>query len=155
MKINSTFHVLVFLMVVLTFSMPFSTLAQENSTQVEDKRVIHQISVDVLAKTSAERDAEADTKRLIWVGGNFGLSVVGGCLLGSVGLLGAYIYEPSPPASRMMGKSPEYIMFYTDAYKAKAQNLQMKYATIGCISGSLVAGGLTFFYLYNLEMNTW
>lgn len=135
--------------------MPFGILAQENSTQVEDKSVIHHISVDVLAKTSAERDAETDTKRVVWVGGNFVLGVVGGCLLGSVGLLGAYIYEPSPPASRLLGKSPEYIVFYTDAYKAKARDLQLKYAATGCVSGSLVAAGLTFFYVYNLETNTW
>ena len=155
MKINSTFHVLALLVAVLIFSMPVATLAQENLNRIESKDVIHQISVDVLAKTTAERDAEADTKRIVWVGGNFVLGIVGGCLLGSVGLLGAYIYEPSPPVSRLLGKSPEYIMFYTDAYKAKARDLQLKYASIGCISGSVVAGGITFLYLYNLEMNTW
>ena len=155
MKISSTFDTSVLFMAVLMFSMPFVTLAQQNLNQIEGKDVTHQISVDVLAKTAAERDAEADTKRLVWVGGNFVLGIVGGCLLGSVGLLGAYIYEPSPPVSRLLGKSPEYTMFYTDAYKAKARDLQLKYASIGCISGSVVAAGITFFYLYNLEMSTW
>ena len=154
MKIKSTFHALVFFMAALIFSMPIVSLAQENLNRIESKDVTHQISVDVLAKTAAEHDAEADTKRIVWVGGNFVLGIVGGCLLGSVGLLGAYIYEPSPPISRLLGKSPEYTMFYTDAYKAKARDLRLKYASIGCISGSVVAGGVTFFYLYNLQMNT-
>ena len=37
MKINSTFHVLIFLMAVLTFSIPFVALAQQNSELPETK----------------------------------------------------------------------------------------------------------------------
>lgn len=140
MKLNSTFHVLVFFMAALTLFMPFVTLAQENSSQIESEDVTHQISVDVLAKTAAERDAEADTKQVLWIGGNFLLGLVGGCVLGSVGLLGAYLYEPPVPASRLMGKSPEYVMFYTDAYKAKSRDLHLRSAFIGCLGGSVVSG---------------
>ena len=139
MKINSTFHVLVFLMVVLTFSMPFITLAQENSTQVGSKDVVHQIPVDVLAKASAERDAAADVNQFLWGAGTFGLAIIGGCLLGSIGLLGSYLYEPSPPTSRLLGKSPEYILFYSDAYKAKARSVQARASVLGCLGGSVVA----------------
>ena len=147
MKINTTFHVLAFLMAVLMFSMPFVILAQESSTQVEDKSVIHQIPVDVLAKASAERDAEADAKQFLWIGGNFLLTVAGGCVLGSVGLLGAYLYEPVPPASRLMGKSPEYVLFYADAYKSRARSLQLRSAFIGCLGGSVVSGCVLATYL--------
>ena len=147
MKIDTTFHVLVLFMAVLTLGMPFVTLAQENSSQTDSKVVLHQISVDILAQTDAERDAEADTKQVLWIGGNFLLGLVGGCVLGSVGLLGAYLYEPQVPASRLMGKSPEYVMFYTDAYKARSRDLHLKSALIGCLGGSVVSGCVLASYL--------
>ena len=126
-------------MAVLTFSIPFIGFTQKNSTQVGSKDVVHQIPVDVLAKASAERDAAADVNQFLWGGGTFGLAAVGGCLLGSIGLLGAFLYEPSPPASRLLGKSPEYILFYADAYKAKGRDLQARASALGCLGGSVVA----------------
>ena len=134
-------------MAVLTFGMPFVALAQENSSQTDSEDETHQISVDVLAQTAAERDAEADTQQVLWIGGNFVLGLVGGCVLGSVGLFGAYLYEPQVPASRLMGKSPEYIMFYTDAYKARARDLHLRSAFIGCLGGSVVSGCVIASYL--------
>lgn len=127
MKINTVFHVLVLFMVMLTLIMPFVTIAQEDPWKLE-------------ARVAAERDAEADTDQVSWIGGNCLLGLVGGCVLGSVGLLGAYLYEPTPPASRLMGKSPEYILFYADAYKARARDLQLRSAFIGCLGGSVVSG---------------
>ena len=120
MKIKSTYHALVFFMVVLTFSMPFVTVAQDDQWKLE-------------ARVAAERDAEVDAKQFLWIGGNFVLGLVGGCVLGSVGLLGAYLYEPVPPASRLMGKSPEYVLFYADAYKVRTRMLQLRSAFIGCL----------------------
>ena len=107
--------------------MPFVTIAQEDPWKLE-------------ARVAAERDAEVDTNQVLWIGGNFLLGVVGGCVLGSVGLLGAHLYEPTPPASRLMGKSPEYVLFYADAYKARARDLQLRSAFIGCLGGSVVSG---------------
>ena len=127
MKINTTFHVFVFFMAVLTFMMPFVAIAQEDPWKLE-------------ARVAAERDAEADTNQVLWIGGNFLLGLVGGCVLGSVGLLGAHLYEPQVPASRLMGKSPEYVMFYTDAYKARSRELHLRSAFIGCLGGSVVSG---------------
>lgn len=149
MNLNTTFHVLAIFMTVLMFSMPFALLAQESSTQVEDKGVIHQIPVDVLAKTSAKRDAEVDTRQPLWIGGNFLLGLAGGCVLGSVGILGAYMYEPVPPASRLMGKSPEYVLFYTDAYKERVRTLRVRSAVLGCLGGSVVSGCVLASYLNN------
>ena len=127
MKINTTFHVLVLFMAVLTFSMPFLTIAQEDSMKLKIKVV-------------AERDAEADGKQLLWVGGTFLLGLVGSCVLGSVGLLGAALYQPAPPASRLLGKSPGYITVYTEAYRAKIQEIQVRSAVLGCLGGSIVSG---------------
>lgn len=61
-----------------------------------------------------------------------------GCLGGLLGVIVAYIYEPSPPASLLLGKSPEYVAAYTDAYKAAAKSAQAKNAWTGCIVSTLL-----------------
>ena len=134
MKIDTTFHVLVFFMAVLTFSMPFITIAQEDQWKLE-------------ARVAAERDAAADTNQLLWIGGNFLLGLAGGCVLGSVGLLGAGLYEPSPPAERLIGKSPEYVLIYADAYQEKVKRIQVSSALIGCLGGSVISGCVVASYL--------
>ena len=104
-------------MAVLTFSAPFLSLTQKNSVQAE-----------VIA--AGEHDAETNINKNNWL--------FGGCLGSWIALLLAYVREPAPPASRLLGKSPEYIAFYTDAYKAKAKNIQTDKAWTGCIVGTLV-----------------
>lgn len=54
--------------------------------------------------------------------------------LGNIlGVLIASIYEPAPPASRLLGKSPEDAAFYTDSYKAKSRSIQLRQSVIGLI----------------------
>lgn len=65
-----------------------------------------------------------------------------GCIGGSIasilpGILAARNYQPSPPAARLVGKSPEYVETYTEAYKAKVKNLQLSAAVPGGIVGCL------------------
>ena len=74
-------------------------------------------------QVTAEQDAQSDTNKLLWF--------VVGLALSVVGILVAYIYQQSPPASRFFDKSQEYTVFYTDAYKAKSRGIQVKYAVIG------------------------
>jgi hypothetical protein len=92
------------------------------------------------AVRDGERDAESDTNPLLWMGAGFLLNVAG------VGV--AYFYEPSPPTFRLMGKSPDYVAVYTDAYKRKARDIQTRNALIGF--GFSVAIYITFYYLYIL-----
>ncbi len=66
MKINTIFHVLVFFMAVLTFSMPFVTMAQQNLVQTE-------------AATAAEADANKDVSKLLCFGAGCVLSVLFFC----------------------------------------------------------------------------
>ena len=117
MRMISLFHTLVFMVTVLTFSVPFVTLAQQNALQAE-------------AIADAEKDAaiDVDTTRWFW----------GGCF-GGVGALTQI--EPSPPASRLIGKSPEYTAYYTDAYKAKASELQSSAFRKGCVTGGVLNVG--------------
>lgn len=75
------------------------------------------------ARMVAEQDAETDISKLLWVVVGFFTSVIG--------LLIAYIYQPIPPATRLFEKTQEYTLYYTEAYQAKARNLQLSYAAIG------------------------
>ena len=63
-----------------------------------------------------------------------------GSLIGfTVGVLvpfiGIYRYKSHPSPERLMGKSPEYVEFYTDAYKAKTRLIQTATATAGAAIG--------------------
>lgn len=139
MKINTTFHVLVFLMAVLTLSMSFITLAQQNSMEAQITAV-------------AEADANRDVNKPLWFGtgcllsGLTFLPLLGwySLLLPPVGLAGTYFYQPDPPFSRLMGKSPEYVDAYTQTYKSKRGNIQVRWASAGCVSGCVVVGGVLF-----------
>ena len=116
MKIHPMFHVFTLLIVSLIFSMPLLTLAQENPIEPAQ-------SEQVQAIQDAERDAEAHINKGMW----FGI----GCIFPGVGLLAPYFYQPPPPTSALLGKSPEYIAYYTDTYKRKTQNLQFTSALGG------------------------
>ena len=60
-----------------------------------------------------------------------------GCLGGIIGIAIAYVVEPNPPAMSLLGKSPEYVAAYTDAYKMTAKGIQTGSAWKGCIVGTL------------------
>lgn len=115
-ELKKSLQILALLMALLTFSTPFVTFAQQN-LQME-------------AIVAAERDARADV--------NTGLWFLGGCLGGILGVIVAYAVEPAPSATRLLGKSPEYVAFYTEAYTEKAKKLQANSALGGCVVGTLV-----------------
>lgn len=76
----------------------------------------------------AQAQAEKDVNGTLWLGV--------GCLLGLVGYLIALLVVPNPPAGALMGKSPDYVVQYTDAYKSKAKSMQTSKALIGCLVGT-------------------
>lgn len=78
------------------------------------------------ATAEAMADAHADTNGTLWY--------FAGCLLGVIGILIAYVSEPSPPPARMMGKSPEYLAVYTNTYKAEARSIQGRSAVYGALT---------------------
>lgn len=82
-----------------------------------------QDSVEAEAVAVAESDAQAKINERLWI--LIGLTVVG--------LVLAYSLVPSPPIKQLTGKSPEYVTFYTNAYKAKVKSLRMKNALIGVV----------------------
>lgn len=137
MKRGLLFHTLVVLMLGLSLNMSLLCLAQQNSVALQ-------------AKSDAEYDAEDDVNTTLWLSAGGILGVAGTCLLGAVAVGGAYVYQPVPPADRLLGKSAEYVNFYADAYKARMRRLQLVAATKGALGGSAV-----FFLLGTLNIRPW
>ena len=84
----------------------------------------HQIRI------TAEQDAQNDANKLLWF--------VAGLALNVIGLLIAYVYEASPPATRLLEKSEEELLLYTEAYKSKTRQVQVSCALIGFIISALL-----------------
>ena len=124
------------LMVVLMFSAPLLSVAQQQNPAV------------VKAITEGEFNATTQTSRLAW----FALGVIGG----PITVLVTAAQEPSPPpADLLLGKAPKYIEVFTEAYKAKAKNLRFTYATIGCVTGVTLGSLGCTVYDYQQYGNWW
>ena len=48
-----------------------------------------------------------------------------------------YPHSPTPPSERFLGKTPEYVAAYTQAYRSKAISLRKKLVTAGSITSNL------------------
>ena len=68
------------------------------------------------------------------------------CGIGGILLLGVlavpigvhmYPHSPSPPPERLLGKTPEYVAAYTQAYRSKAISLRKRWVTAGSITSNL------------------
>ena len=125
MKRGLLFHILIVLMLGLTFNFPLQAIAQQSTIFAD-------------AKTAAEYDAEDDVNTAIWLAAGGILGVAGNLPLGAVAIGGAYVYQPAPPAERLLGKSAEYVTIYTDTYKAKSRNLRLSAAAKGALGGAAV-----------------
>ena len=77
------------------------------------------------ACTRANMDAKNDTNGPLWIGA--------GCLFGIFGLGAAYVIEPTPQATKLLGKDANYVALYTDCYKSAAKKAQTTNAMYGCI----------------------
>ncbi len=87
---------------------------------------------DLMAgRIAGEQAARADVSGGLWF--------IAGCLGGVIGVVVAYVFEPNPPATYLLGKSPEYVAAYTDAYRATAKSVQTSRAITGCIVESLLS----------------
>jgi len=75
---------------------------------------------------------QRDTSGTVWF--------IGGCLFTGFALAGAYLIEPSPPTSALVGQDPEYVAGFTDCYRETAMGIRQKQALYGCLAGCLVGG---------------
>ena len=79
----------------------------------------------------ASIDAENRIDGNLWFGA--------GCLFGLLGLGAAYVIEPSPSATKLLGKNANYVAVYTDCYKEAGKNIQTSKAMKGCLIGTGVS----------------
>jgi hypothetical protein len=75
------------------------------------------------AVMEATQDAQADNNGVLWF--------FAGCLLGLIGVIIAAVVDPTPPAARMIGKSPEYLAVYMTTYKSAGHSAQLHSALWG------------------------
>lgn len=127
MKIKTLSLVIVLLLV----SLSFQTLAQQTGDAVQ-------------AIIDAKKDAEniAPQERALWGGAALVTATFFGCIGGSVILGVSFFYKPTPPVEKLIGKSPEYISFYTQTYQREKQMGNQIASAGGCIGGSIIAGFL-------------
>ncbi|RKU24696.1 hypothetical protein C6503_00275 [Candidatus Poribacteria bacterium] len=99
---------------------------------MEGPNIIPRVPVNPVVEL-AQKDAKQDTGHdadLRW------FAYGGGCWMFAVAY--ANLSNPTVPSHRLLGKSPEYVDTYSDAYKRAIKNRRMKMAGIGW-SISLVA----------------
>jgi len=91
------------------------------------------------ARAAMERtqDAQADENAALWF--------FAGCLLGLIGVVIAAVAEPTPPPARLMGKSPEYLAVYTQAYKSEGKSAQLRSSLWGV--GTLLVAFVVFYVI--------
>jgi hypothetical protein len=94
----------------------------------------------VSAFNDAMLDAHIETNSLVWFGT--------GCILGPIGWIIATSSGSHPPASRLIGKSPEYVALYIRIYKKEAHYIKTKQGTIGCVVGSVATAVIVAFYMF-------
>lgn len=137
----------------LLVALPAAAYAASNPTLTgtDDEEKTKKVSTELVILTSsspqacqaATTRANSDTNGTLWF--------AAGCILGVLGLVGAYVIEPNPPATALVGQDEQYVAEYTDCYQDTAGDIQQKQALYGCLAGTaataliygvLVAGAL-------------
>lgn len=151
---KTTLHFILYIFLILTFSSG-TGFSQENEritaevdgrpkkydvietkryevVEVEDSPVTPAAlkSVAEQAVADAEKDAAAHLNRTLWFST--------GCFFPLIGPILSQRYRPFMPTARVLGKSPQYVAFYYDAYKVKTKKLQFNWALAGCLIGAPV-----------------
>jgi hypothetical protein len=93
------------------------------------------------AVIEATEDAEADENAAAWF--------LAGCVLGVIGLVIAYVAAPTPPAARLLGKSPEYLAIYMQTYQSEGRTAQFHSALWGIGTITIVGVVLIIVILRN------
>ena len=83
------------------------------------------------AIADAQKDVEAYINEPMWF--------IIGCMLPVFGLITPYMYKPPIPAGELIGKSPEYVAYYTDAYQVGMEKMQFRSALNGFITAGAVS----------------
>ena len=114
-----------------------STIARLTTSHVEAEDAAPVDTSKVVADAQAAAEAEV----------NMSLWFATGCLLNVFGIISAFSVRPSPPESHLIGKSPEYVEAFTEAYLQKAKSIQREGAIAGCLAGTLLSCGIIILVL--------
>jgi hypothetical protein len=98
---------------------------QARSTNVGDGTEAPPLSDAQAAVMAAEADAKRDISGAKWK-----LLGMAGYIFGAT-VVAAYAVRPDPPATRLLGKSPEYTAFYVETWKDRSKARRVKHAWIG------------------------
>lgn len=161
MKIHSYFYVLVLIVITLIFSVYLLTLtyAQERPVDQYDnqhKQSLGEVEIIMPGRIKEtdnppQSDAEqaiADAKRDVKAHINQTLWFTNGCFFPILGPFLSQRNIKSIPTARTLGKSPQYVAFYIDAYRIQMKKQRYNWALGGCI-----VGGLTDACLVGLLIN--
>ena len=153
MQINLRFYLCGFLIITFIFGSYMSGFSEENErfttevdgrpkkydvietkryeiVEVEDSPITPDTlkSIAEQAVADAEKDAADHFNRTLWFST--------GCFFPLVGPIFSQRYQQFMPTARVLGKSPQYVAFYFDAYKVKTKKMQFNWALMGCIVGA-------------------
>lgn len=105
--------------------------------------------VDKATPKSEEEQAIADARRDVKAHVNKTLWFTTGCFLPIFGPMRSQrdINTTDIPAARTLGKSPQYVAFYIDAYKIEMKKTRYNWALTGCIVGGLTDACLVGLFL--------
>ena len=111
--------------------------------------LLAQLPVATDACMQAQMDAQAEVNGTLWF--------FAGCLFGVLGVGAAYVIEPSPPATRLVGQPSDYVAVYSDCYKSKGKSIQTSAAIKGCVLEVILWGAyyLFWFVLFSAAASTY
>ena len=89
--------------------------------------------------TGYERDYRSCTGASVGAGAIFSM------------LIGYYTRPANPPPERLIGKSPEYVKFYAEAYRSKMRSYRIQSVAAGSAAGTVILSvTAAYFFLYTL-----
>jgi hypothetical protein len=104
---------------IALLALPCAAAEQAGRKPTEEQAVI-----------DAQEDAKTHVNGCLWTGAGY-LAVLG-IMPGVAGLIGANVAQPTPDASRLIGKSDEYKTAYLRAYEDAGKRVQVRHALTGC-----------------------
>jgi len=154
MRRSSVFHVLIVLMVIIlpicvVFELFASQKSSQNLNRLELKQdqnstqlvFVSQNSVQAQAISDAEQDAGRMFNKPIWF--------FAGCFFSVGGAFVAYTYYRPVPSVPLLGKSPEYVAYYSDTYRNEMRKHRSSSAAQGCLLSTVTPILMYAMYLIN------
>jgi len=87
----------------------------------------------------ARNDIKKSDEAHKWFGITFSLSVLSVGIIGSFAVVGSQYYDTAPPIDKLIGKTPEYVLAYTDTYIHEIRKKRLFPSVVGCTIGSGVS----------------